>query len=88
MSLEGGSSGGKSIDIWEQISELPPSAKLIAKLLEYDDSGELTRAQLGEKSLLPPQTVKTAVDNLEEIDAIESRYSVNDARKRVYCLNT
>ena len=88
MSLEGESSGERSMDIWEQISELPPSAKLIAKLLEYDDSGELTRAQLAEESLLPPQTVKTAVDNLEEINAIESRYSVSDARKRVYCLNT
>jgi|AntDeeMetagen134_2_1112570.scaffolds.fasta_scaffold03543_2 hypothetical protein len=37
--------------------------------------------------LLPPQTVKTAVENLKEIDAIESRYSVNDVRERVYCLN-
>lgn len=69
---------------WEAVTELPPSAKLVAKVLEY--GGPLTQSQLAEETLLPARTVRYALNRLEEIDVIESRFSFNDARKRVYTL--
>ena len=75
--------GSETID-WDAISELPPSAKLVAKVLEYNNS--LTQSQLAEETLLPPRTVRYALTRLDEVDAVESRISFMDARKRVYAL--
>ena len=69
---------------WEAVAELPPSAKLVAKVLEYDE--RLTQSQLAEETMLPPRTVRYALTRLEEIDAVDSRFSFTDARKRVYTL--
>jgi DNA-binding MarR family transcriptional regulator len=68
----------------EELRELPPSAKLVAKILEYN--GALTQSQLAAETLLPARTVRYALSRLEEIDVVESRFSFNDARKRVYTL--
>ena len=69
---------------WGAIADLPPSAKLVAKVLEYNNS--LTQSQLADETLLPPRTVRYALTRLDEVDAIESRFSFMDARKRVYTL--
>ncbi|WP_254838175.1 winged helix-turn-helix domain-containing protein [Natronomonas marina] len=69
---------------WEAVAELPPSAKLVAKVLEYND--RLTQSQLAEETMLPPRTVRYALTRLEEVDAVDSRFSFTDARKRVYTL--
>ncbi|WP_336326602.1 helix-turn-helix domain-containing protein [Halovenus sp. HT40] len=69
---------------WDAVAELPPSAKLVAKVLEYD--GPLTQSQLAEETLLPARTVRYALNRLEEIEVVNSRFSFNDARKRVYTL--
>jgi DNA-binding MarR family transcriptional regulator len=69
---------------WEAVAELPPSAKLVAKVLEYND--RLTQSQLAEETMLPPRTVRSALTRLEEVDAVDSRFSFTDARKRVYTL--
>jgi DNA-binding MarR family transcriptional regulator len=69
---------------WEAVTDLPPSAKLVAKVLEYND--RLTQSQLAEETMLPPRTVRYAVSRLEEVDVVESRFSFTDARKRVYTL--
>ena len=66
------------------LRELPPSAKLVVKVLEYHDS--LTQSELAEETLLPPRTVRYALTRLEEIDAVQSRFSFSDARKRIYTL--
>ena len=66
------------------LRDLPPSAKLVAKTLEYD--GSLTQSQLGHETLLPSRTVRDALTNLEDAGVVESRPSVMDARKRVYSL--
>ena len=71
-------------DGWEAVAELPPSAKLVAKVLEYDE--RLTQSQLAEETMLPPRTVRYALTRLEEIDAVDSRFSFTDSRKRVYTL--
>ena len=71
-------------DGWEAVAELPPSAKLVAKVLEHNE--RLTQSQLAEETMLPPRTVRYALTRLEEIDAVDSRFSFTDARKRVYTL--
>lgn len=67
-----------------RLVELPPSAKLIAKVLETD--APLSQGQLAEESLLPDRTVRYALNRLEEIEIVGSRYSFRDARKQVYYL--
>ncbi|WP_144901879.1 helix-turn-helix domain-containing protein [Halobellus captivus] len=69
----------------ERLRELPPSAKLVAKVLESD--APLSQGQLAEESLLPDRTVRYALNRLEDADLVGSRYSFKDARKQVYYLN-
>jgi len=69
---------------WDDVRELPPSAKLVAKVLEYNDT--LTQSQLAEETLLPARTVRYALNRLEEEGVVDSRFSFSDARKRLYTL--
>lgn len=71
-------------DRWADVRDLPPSAKLVAKVLDYNDT--LSQSQLAEETLLPPRTVRYALTRLEEEDVVESRFSFSDARKRLYSL--
>ena len=66
------------------LSELPPSAKLVAKTLEHE--GELTQPQLADQTLLAGRTVRSALSELEDADVVTSRSSVIDARKTLYSL--
>lgn len=68
----------------ERLRDLPPSAKLVAKVLEIDTP--LSQGEVAEESLLPDRTVRYALNRLEESDLVGSRYSFKDARKRVYVL--
>ena len=70
----------------DRLRELPPSAKLVAKVLE--STAPLSQGQLAEESLLPDRTVRYALNRLEEQELVESRYSFKDARKQVYFLRT
>ena len=70
---------------WDAVAELPPSAKLVAKTLEYNDT--LTQSELAEETLLPPRTVRYALNRLEEVGVVDSRFSFADARKRIYKLD-
>ncbi|GAB3683198.1 winged helix-turn-helix transcriptional regulator [Salinarchaeum chitinilyticum] len=70
---------------WDDVRDLPPSAKLVAKVLEYNDT--LTQSQLADETLLPPRTVRYALNRLEEEGAVDSRFSFSDARKRLYTLS-
>ena len=63
---------------------LPPSAKLVAKPLEYE--GRLTQSQLAHETLLANRTVREALNQLEETGIVTSRPSVMDARQRIYSL--
>ena len=69
----------------DRLRELPPSAKLVAKVLETD--APLSQGQLAEESLLPDRTVRYALNRLEDAELIGSRYSFHDARRQVYFLN-
>lgn len=68
----------------ECVSDLAPSAKLVYKVLEYN--GELTQKQIVEESLLPPRTVRYALNELESVGIVEDDVYVVDARKRLYRL--
>ena len=68
----------------DRLRELPPSAKLVAKVLESDSP--LSQGQLAEESLLRDRTVRYALNRLEDVGLIGSRYSFRDARKQVYYL--
>lgn len=69
---------------WDDVRDLPPSAKLVAKVLETDSP--LSQGQLADESLLPDRTVRYALNRLEDVGLIDSRYSFRDARKQVYYL--
>lgn len=76
--------GGDAEATWDAVADLPPSAKLVAKVLEYN--GGLTQQQLSDETLLPARTVRYALTRLEEVDVVDSRFSFTDARKRIYTL--
>jgi len=69
----------------DALEDLPPSAKLVAKTLEYE--GKLTQSQIAESTLLPPRTVRFALTELEDEGIVDSRISFMDARKRIYSLS-
>jgi transcription initiation factor IIE alpha subunit len=70
---------------WAAVSDLPPSAKLVAKALEHE--GQLTQTGLADETLLPARTVRYALSRLEEVGVVRSRVAFTDARKRVYTLD-
>jgi DNA-binding MarR family transcriptional regulator len=84
MSTSEHADDAETTDGWAAVEDLPPSAKLVAKVLEYEDT--LTQSELSEETLLPPRTVRYALTRLEEHDAVDSRFSFTDARKRLYSL--
>jgi len=69
----------------ETIRDLPPSAKLVAKVLEHNDT--LTQSELIEKTRLPDRTVRYALNRLEEQDVVTSQLAITDARKQIYALS-
>jgi DNA-binding MarR family transcriptional regulator len=79
-----GSESEAETDRWEPVRDLPPSAKLVAKVLDYEDT--LTQSQIAEETLLPARTVRYALTRLEDAGVVSSRFSFSDARKRLYRL--
>lgn len=70
--------------MWDVVSDLPPSAKLIVKVLEYN--GTLTQSELADKSRLSPRTVRHGLQKLKEADVVVSEISLSDARQNLYTL--
>ncbi|MFB6185152.1 MAG: ArsR family transcriptional regulator [Haloarculaceae archaeon] len=64
------------------IADLPPSAKLVYKVLEYD--GPLTQKGIVEESMLSARTVRYALERLDEVGAIEEDVYFADARQNLY----
>jgi len=82
---EDGASPLEAEEFRERLRELPPSAKLVAKVLETD--APLSQGGLVEASLLPDRTVRYALNRLEDAGLVDSRHSFRDARKQVYFLD-
>jgi DNA-binding MarR family transcriptional regulator len=70
----------------EDISDLPPSAKLVYKVLEYN--GPLTQKGIVEESMLSARTVRYALERLEEAEVVEEDVYFADARQNIYELTT
>ncbi|ADB63338.1 hypothetical protein Htur_4534 (plasmid) [Haloterrigena turkmenica DSM 5511] len=70
---------------WDDIRDLPPSAKLVAKVLEYNDT--MTQQQIADETLLPARTVRYGLNRLDDENVVDSRVSFSDARKRLYSLD-
>ncbi|WP_137286225.1 hypothetical protein [Halorussus salinisoli] len=68
---------------FERLLELPPSAKLVYKVLEQEDE-PLTQSQIREQALLPARTTRDALTKLEGEGLVEEQMYVPDARKRLY----
>ena len=68
----------------ELVQDLPPSAKLVWKVLEYN--GGLTQKQIVENSRLSQRTVRDALDRLQAADVVEKDIYIPDARQNLYRL--
>jgi len=66
----------------EALVDLPPSAKLVFKVLEYN--GTLTQKGIVEKSMLSARTVRYALERLEDIEAVTEDVYFADARQNLY----
>lgn len=69
----------------ETVHDLPPSAKLVLKVLEYN--GGLTQKEIVEKSRLSQRTVRDALERLQENDVVQKDIYIPDARQNLYQLN-
>ena len=68
-----------------KIDHLPPSAKLVFKVLE--SSGFLTQKDIVRQTYLPARTVRYALNRLKEENVLQERFYFQDARSRLYGLN-
>lgn len=66
----------------ERLVELPPSAKLVYFVLRKN--GAMTQGDIKEESMLPPRTVRYAIKQLKQTDALTERIHLKDARQTVY----
>ena len=69
----------------EGLDDLPPSAKLVYKVLEYN--GSLTQKQIVEESMLSARTVRYALERLEDIGVVDEDIYFADARQSLYEIN-
>ncbi|ELZ07843.1 MULTISPECIES: MarR family transcriptional regulator [Natrialba] len=66
----------------DALTDLPPSAKLVYKVLEYE--GTMTQNELATESRLCARTVRYALGKLEDGNHVESRVCLQDARQSTY----
>jgi predicted transcriptional regulator len=66
----------------EELEDLPPSAKLVFKVLEYD--GPLTQKQIVQESMLSARTVRYALERLQDIGIVDEDVYFADARQSLY----
>ena len=66
----------------EDLDDLPPSAKLVFKVLEYN--GTLTQKGIVEESMLSARTVRYALERLEAIGVVDEDVYFADARQNIY----
>ena len=69
-------------DRFERLIELPPSAKLVYRVLT--DNAPMTQQQVRTDALLPARTTRDALMKLKQQNLVEERLYLPDARKRLY----
>lgn len=70
----------------EQLVDLPPSAKLVFKTLEYADT-PLTQQQLIGHSRLSARTTRYALTRLQSVALVDEEINLADARQSLYQLS-
>jgi len=68
----------------KKIGHLPPSAKLVYKVLE--SGGQLTQKDLIRETSLPSRTVRYAIHRLKDEQIVIERHYFTDARQSLYGL--
>ncbi|WP_435098851.1 ArsR family transcriptional regulator [Halarchaeum sp. P4] len=68
----------------DTLEDLPPSAKLVYKVLEYD--GPKTQKGIVEESMLSARTVRYALDRLKDRNVVREDIYFADARQSLYKL--
>ena len=68
----------------EELGDLPPSAKLVYKVLQYN--GQLTQKGIVEESMLSARTVRYALERLEDVGVVTEDVYFADARQNLYDL--
>ena len=66
----------------DNLLELPPSAKLVFKVLEYD--APLTQNELRERTRLTKRTTRHALSILKDANVVTEEVYLPDARMRQY----
>jgi NAD+ kinase len=72
----------KKVRIAHDLLSMPPSAKLMLKILEYE--GPLSRKDILEKTMLPDRTASLALSILLARGLVKRRSSLKDGREKVY----
>jgi len=73
----------KKVEQSKDILDLPPSAKFVLKVLEYE--GTLSQTDIIRKTLLPPRTVRYALSLLLRKGLIKEKELLGrDARRKIY----
>jgi NAD+ kinase len=72
----------KKVKLAEELLHMPPSSKLLLKILEYE--GVMTQKELATKTLLPDRTVRLALSHLLEKGYVKRKISMRDARQKIY----
>ncbi|HDJ89504.1 MAG TPA: MarR family transcriptional regulator, partial [Thermoprotei archaeon] len=75
----------RKVKLAEELIEMPPSAKLVFKVLEYE--GPLTQKDIVEKTFLPSRTVRYALNILSKRGLIKDIPNLRDARQKLYYTN-
>ena len=72
----------KKVKLAEDLFNMPPSSKLLLKILEYE--GSMTQKELVSKSHLPDRTVRMAMSHLLEKGYVKRKVSIRDSRQKIY----
>jgi len=70
------------IGVDHAVTTLPPSAKLVYKILLHE--GEGTQKELITRTMLPERTVRHALELLQKENLIQKRTNLSDARQSIY----
>jgi NAD+ kinase len=72
----------KTVTAENHAQELPPSAKLVLKVLEYQE--QLSQKEIIEETKLPPRTVRYALSLLMSEGLVTKKLSLRDSRQGIY----
>jgi DNA-binding MarR family transcriptional regulator len=72
---------GKEVE-HARIGKLPPSAKLVFKVLEAN--GQMTQKDIIRETVLPSRTVRYALSRLKDEQILMERFNFSDSRQSLY----